>query len=144
MSEKKKLLKEKANRLSEHYRNEVMSETTLELLPKEEFSNLIDVAKYTECGVWTAVESAFCMGYYKGECRYNIIKMICGIKNPDILDYINTIISDVAKEDTNGAKGGTEKECITELVERIDDVWILEQIRRFVVNITKEDDVADE
>lgn len=67
MSEKKKMLKEKANRLSDHYRNEVMSETTLELLPKEEFSNLIDVAKYANMGVWTAIESAFCIGYNLGK-----------------------------------------------------------------------------
>lgn len=59
--------KMKANTLSEHYRSNIMNNETLELLPKEEFSNLIDVAKYADFGLWTAIETAFCMGYVAGK-----------------------------------------------------------------------------
>lgn len=64
---KNQLKKENANKFSEHYRNEVMNEQVLEKLPKEDFNNLIDVAKYAKLGIMTAIETAFCLGYETGK-----------------------------------------------------------------------------
>lgn len=55
------------NRLSDYYRSEVFSNEALELLKKEDFSNLIKVSKYSDFGVWTAIEAAFCLGYKSGK-----------------------------------------------------------------------------
>ncbi len=64
---KKKMLKEKAENLSDYYRKEVMSDEILEFLTKEEFINLTGVAKRADFGIWTAIEAAFCLGYEAGK-----------------------------------------------------------------------------
>lgn len=64
---KKQPTKAEIEALYQHYRKEVMNEETLEFLSKEEFSNLIDVAKYAQFGIWTAIEAAFCLGYSIGQ-----------------------------------------------------------------------------
>lgn len=70
MSKNKKELKEKTKRaeeLSAYYRSGVMNENTLEFLQKEDFSNLMDVARFAEFGRSTAIQSAFCIGYIAGK-----------------------------------------------------------------------------
>lgn len=63
----KRKRKQKAERLSDYYRKEVMSEKILENLSQEEFGNFILVANRADFGVWTAIEAAFCLGYGKGK-----------------------------------------------------------------------------
>lgn len=42
-------------------------EDILKFLGSENFSNLVDVAKYADFGVSTAIQAAFCMGYEVGK-----------------------------------------------------------------------------
>lgn len=63
----KKLKKQEAERLSEHYRNEVMQEAVLNNLKYEDFSNLLDVARFADFGRSTAIQTAFCIGYTMGK-----------------------------------------------------------------------------
>jgi len=63
----KRRTRQEINHLSEQYRTEVFSDEALELLNKEDFDNLIKVAKYADFGVWTAIEAAFCLGYKAGK-----------------------------------------------------------------------------
>ena len=42
-------------------------EDILKFLGSENFSNLVDVAKYADFGVSTAIQAAFCMGYEAGK-----------------------------------------------------------------------------
>lgn len=72
-----------------------------------------------------------------GEYRCNILRMIYDIESLAILNYINIIVSDVAKEGAHKTPVGTDRRRIAELIAKIDDVWILNQIQRFIVNMTK-------
>jgi len=63
---KAKKFKADANHLSEYYRTYIFNDAALEFLEDEDFSNLIDVARYADFGVWTAIEAAFCLGYKAG------------------------------------------------------------------------------
>lgn len=71
------------------------------------------------------------------EYRCNILRTVHSIESLAILKYIDTIVSDIAKEDIGATKAGTEKGRISELVTKIDNIWILDQIYRFIVNMTK-------
>lgn len=42
-------------------------EDILKFLGSENFANLVDVAKYADLGVSTAIQAAFCMGYEAGK-----------------------------------------------------------------------------
>ena len=42
-------------------------EDILKFLGSENFSSLVDVAKYADFGVSTAIQAAFCMGYEVGK-----------------------------------------------------------------------------
>lgn len=42
-------------------------EDILEFLGSENFSNFVNVAKYADFGVSTAIQAAFCMGYEAGK-----------------------------------------------------------------------------
>jgi len=62
--------KAEINRLSKHYRNMILDNKAVELITSEDYSNLIDVAKYAEFGRSTAIQSAFYLGYLAGKERY--------------------------------------------------------------------------
>lgn len=69
----KKQKKVNASRLSEHYRKDVFNNETLEYLAQKDFNDLIDVAKYADFGVSTAIQAAFCLGYEaKKAVRYEV------------------------------------------------------------------------
>lgn len=53
--------------LYKHYRNEVMSKEILNNhFDRKEFTNLIRVVRYTDFGLWTALQAAFCLGFQAG------------------------------------------------------------------------------
>ena len=72
----KKKLKAKRNHvdvaevqsLADNLREDFLEkEDILKFLGSENFSNLVDVAKYADFGVSTAIQAAFCMGYEAGK-----------------------------------------------------------------------------
>ena len=72
----KKKLKAKRNHvdvaevqsLADNLREDFLEkEDILKFLGSENFSNLVDVAKYADFGVFTAIQAAFCMGYEAGK-----------------------------------------------------------------------------
>lgn len=63
--DKKKI--KKAQELCDYYRKEVIREDILENIGYENFSNLMDVARFAELGRSTAIQSAFCIGYIAGK-----------------------------------------------------------------------------
>lgn len=65
--ESNKPTKAEINRLSEHYRNMILSHKEVELIPQEDYSNLLDVAKYAVFGRSTAIQAAFYLGYLAGK-----------------------------------------------------------------------------
>ncbi len=59
--------KAEIDRLSEHYRNMILNDKVVELITKEDFRNLINVAKYADFGRSTAIQAAFLLGYMAGK-----------------------------------------------------------------------------
>lgn len=55
-----------AEELLEVYRNKI-NDKALETLATEDFENLITIAKYSDFGTWTAIQTAFCLGYAAGQ-----------------------------------------------------------------------------
>lgn len=76
-----------------------------------------------------------------GEYRCNITRMLYGIENLAILNYIRIIVEDVAKEDSGTI--GAEKGRIVGLVSSISNIWILDQIAQFIGNMTRKDGVPN-
>lgn len=56
----------KTQELSDYFRKEVMNVEVLKLLGSKNFENLTNVALYVDFGVWTSIQTAFCMGYKAG------------------------------------------------------------------------------
>lgn len=64
----KRLTKAEINCLYEHYRNMILNNKAVELITKEDYRNLIAVAKYSKLlGSSTAIQAAFCLGYKAGK-----------------------------------------------------------------------------
>lgn len=63
----------KVQSLADNLREDFLKkEDILKFLGSENFANLVDVAKYADFGVFTAVQAAFCMGYEAGKAgRHN-------------------------------------------------------------------------
>ena len=58
----------KVQSLADNFREDFLEkEDVLKFLGSENFSNLVDVAKYADFGVSTAIQAAFCMGYEAGK-----------------------------------------------------------------------------
>lgn len=58
----------KVQSLADNFREDFLEkEDVLKFLGSENFSNLVDVAKYADFGVSTAIQAAFCMGYEVGK-----------------------------------------------------------------------------
>lgn len=61
--------------LSDHLRKDIhREEDILKFLGRKNFGNLVDVAKYTDFGVFTAVQAAFCMGYKAKETNQKDVR----------------------------------------------------------------------
>lgn len=72
-----------------------------------------------------------------GECRCNITRMLYGISNVAILNYIHIIISDIAKEPESGMQVSDErKEIIAELNKEVGSIRNI-AIMRFILNVVK-------
>ena len=62
----------KVQSLADNFREDFLEkEDVLKFLGSENFSNLVDVAKYADFGVSTAIQAAFCMGYEAGKAGRN-------------------------------------------------------------------------
>lgn len=71
------------------------------------------------------------------EYRCNIIRMLYGISNVAILNYIHIIISDIAKEPESGMQVSDErKEIIAELNKEVGSIRNI-AIMRFILNVVK-------
>lgn len=67
--------KTEVERLFNYYRKDIFNKEALELFTKQDFTNLINVAHYSEMmGLATAIEAAFSLGYKAG-------KGVCGNEN---------------------------------------------------------------
>ncbi len=53
--------------LSERYRNMILNDKAVELITKEDYGNLLIIAKHAEFGKSTAIQAAFCLGYEAGK-----------------------------------------------------------------------------
>lgn len=71
-----------------------------------------------------------------GEYRCNIFRMIYDINSLAILNYINIIVSDIAKEDTGEGGAIEEKEVIAELLSEVGKIGNI-ALLRFIVNVVK-------
>ena len=64
----KRPTKAEINCIYEHYRNMILDNKAVELITKEDYRNLIAVAKYSKLlGRSTAIQAAFCLGYKAGK-----------------------------------------------------------------------------
>lgn len=54
-------------RLSERYRNMILSHEEANLIRREDYSNLLKVGKYARLGLSTAIQAAFYLGYLAGK-----------------------------------------------------------------------------
>ena len=62
----------KVQSLAYNFREDFLEkEDVLKFLGSENFSNLVDVAKYADFGVSTAIQAAFCMGYEAGKAGWH-------------------------------------------------------------------------
>lgn len=59
--------REYLERLSCHYREDVIGEEANGLMKNDDFNKLLEVARYADFGVWTAIQAAYCLGYAAGK-----------------------------------------------------------------------------
>ncbi|NBI89614.1 hypothetical protein D3Z45_03195 [Lachnospiraceae bacterium] len=72
-----------------------------------------------------------------GEYRCNITRMLYGINNVAILNYIHIIVSDISKEPGSGMQMSDErKEVIAELNKEIGGIRNIAMVR-FILNVVK-------
>lgn len=72
-----------------------------------------------------------------GEYRANIVRLLYGIDNVAILNYIRIIVSDIAKEPESGMQVSDErKEIIAELNKEVGSIRNI-AIMRFILNVVK-------
>lgn len=72
-----------------------------------------------------------------GEYRVNIVRLLYGIDNVAILNYIRIIVDDIAKEPGNGMQVSDErKEIIAELNKEVGSIRNI-AIMRFILNVVK-------
>lgn len=55
------------NGLAKHYRNMILHDKAVELITKEDYNNLLNVANYADFGKSTAIQAAFCLGFNAGK-----------------------------------------------------------------------------
>lgn len=72
-----------------------------------------------------------------GEYRANIVRLLYGIDNVAILNYIRIIVDDIAKEPESGMQVSDErKEIIAELNKEVGSIRNI-AIMRFILNVVK-------